>query len=92
MAKKKNQEEIQVTDDIEQQADADAPIFIPDIPAQLEDAVTATVNAEINIQVAEKPDTDEILFLRKILQIQEEGCFGRHLNTLINDRIKELKK
>ena len=36
-------------------------------------------------------ETAEILFLRKILKIQHEGCFGRHLDTIINDRIKELK-
>ena len=54
-----------------------APIYIPDTPMQEE--------------VVEKPESDEILFLRRILQIQNEGGFGRHLNGIINERIKSLK-
>lgn len=41
--------------------------------------------------MVEDKESDEILFLRRILRIQDEGGFGRHLNDLINDRIKELK-
>lgn len=52
------------------------PIFVPDIPAQI-------------IEVDEY--TDEIVFLRRVLDIQREGGFGRHLDVLINDRIKSLK-
>jgi hypothetical protein len=53
-----------------------AKIYIPDIPAQ--------------IIVQEPKQETEIQFLYKILQIQENGGFGRHLDRLILDRIKSL--
>lgn len=37
------------------------------------------------------PPEEEIEFLKNILQIQSEGCFGTHLNGMINDRIKKLQ-
>ncbi|HRH55222.1 MAG TPA: hypothetical protein PLN38_17955, partial [Chitinophagales bacterium] len=49
------------------------PIYIPDIPAQIIDQPTDT-----------KFET-EVDFLIRILQIQEEGGFGRHLNKIIHD-------
>lgn len=57
----------------------DVSVYVPDIPAQA---------VEVK---KEKPDTDEILFLKRILQIQEEGGFGKHLHDIINERIKSLK-
>lgn len=51
-------------------------IYIPDIPAQM--------------IVQEPKQETEIQFLYKILQIQENGGFGRHLDRLILDRIKSL--
>lgn len=70
------------------------PISMPDIPEQLWDDKNVLetfeqIVCENEIQISE---TDEILFLRKILDIQQSGCFGRHLDQLINERIKELKK
>lgn len=67
--------------------------YVPDIPAQMiDDSVSATVEPSIiSVSVVEEKECDEILFLRRILRIQEEGGFGRHLNDLINGRIKELK-
>lgn len=50
--------------------------YIPDIPAQM--------------TVQESKQETEIQFLYKILQIQENGGFGRHLDRLILDRIKSL--
>lgn len=89
--KEENKEETLPEETVSEQ-----PIYVPDIPAQMEekipDNVTKTVAVEISVEVTSKADTPEILFLRKILQIQEEGCFGRHLNQLIYDRIKELQK
>jgi len=52
-------------------------IYIPDTPMQQE--------------VVEIPESDEILFLRRILFIQNDGGFGRHLNGIINERINSLK-
>lgn len=41
--------------------------------------------------VSEKEKTlTETEFLQRILQIQREGGFGRHLDALIADRIKEI--
>ena len=37
-----------------------------------------------------KPESEEVLFLRKLLQIQDEGCWGKHLHGIINERINEL--
>ena len=39
----------------------------------------------------ETQETAEVIFLRKILQIQEEGGWGKHLHAVINERINELK-
>lgn len=64
--------------------------YIPDIPAQMIEEPVVT-KAEIDL-AADTLESEEIIFLRKILKIQEEGCFGRHLNQLIYERIKELKK
>lgn len=56
------------------------PIYVPDMPAQMLDS-----------SFAEEPkDETEIEFLQRILWIQEDGGFGRHLHTIINDRIKSL--
>lgn len=49
-------------------------IYIPDIPAQMVEPVAET----------------EVEFLYRILMIQEEGGFGRHLHPLIKERIKSL--
>ncbi len=54
------------------------PISVPDVPAQMEP------------EVPEKPDSDEVRFLKQILHIQEVGGFGKHLHGIINDRIKSL--
>lgn len=51
--------------------------YIPDIPAQM-----------LEEEVPE--ESDEIQFLRRILNIQNDGGFGRHLDRLILDRIKSL--
>lgn len=81
-----------VEDDVFKQKEIDTPVYVPEIPIQIiEDNVTATVSAGFSLQVKTEPETDEILFLRKILKIQSEGCFGRHLDKLINDKIKDLK-
>lgn len=52
------------------------PVYIPDIPAQM---IEPDSSNEIETEVD---------FLLRILQIQEDGCFGRHLNKIIQDRIK----
>jgi len=33
----------------------------------------------------------EVDFLKKIINIQDEGCFGKHLHTIIGSRISELE-
>jgi len=49
-------------------------ISVPDIPAQMD----------------VKPESDEILFLKKLLQIQDEGGWGKYLHGIINERIAEI--
>jgi hypothetical protein len=44
-----------------------------------------------NPVVIEDVESDEVLFLRRILNIQYSGGFGRHLDDLLNERIKQLK-
>ncbi len=81
------------------------PIYVPDMPAHMieppvtEDEIVdiQTVNTtepELKVTtclVQQVIDSDEVLFLKKILHIQHNGGFGRHLDFLINERIKELK-
>jgi hypothetical protein len=55
------------------------PIYIPDIPAQME-------------PVEQKPDSDEVIFLLQLLHRQHEGGFGHHLDNEINERIKYLRE
>ncbi len=54
-------------------------INIPDIPAQMDNSVPDEPKGETEIE-----------FLYRILHIQEDGGFGRHLNGIINERIKSL--
>lgn len=64
------------------------PIITADIPAQLPEE---TPMAQV-VYPLEQTESDEILFLRRILHIQHTGGFGRHLDDIIYERIKELKK
>ena len=61
-------------------------IFVPDIPAQEE---VKKVVKEEEVIVSNKPIT-EIEFLKYILHKQHTGGFGRHLDELINERIKSI--
>lgn len=63
-------------------------IFIPDIPAQIIEPIE---EKKQDLSVPEQPTGEtEIEFLQRILFIQEDGGFGRHLHQLINNRIKSL--
>jgi hypothetical protein len=59
-------------------------------PTLSEDNVSEVVEAPVEA-LKETKDTDEVAFLKRIYAIQNEGGFGRHLNDLLNERIKELK-
>lgn len=81
-------EEIEVNDDkenetlteIQEDQTKDEYVSIPDIPAQLD------------VSVPEEPKGEtEVQFLQRILNKQHQGGFGRHLDDMINDRIKSLK-
>jgi len=62
--------------DVMEQEGVKNPIYVPDIPAQM----------------IEQPKKEtEIEFLYRILQIQSDGGFGRHLDQLILQRIKSLR-
>ena len=70
-----------------------------EIDSLVEEVVTEpTVVEETKVQevVAEKeiptiPDTEEVAFLKRIYRIQNDGCFGTHLNSEILDRINQLQ-
>lgn len=57
-------------------------VIIPDEHITIEETV---------VKEAEIKENDEILFLRSVLQKQHDGGFGRHLDEMIYNRIKELK-
>lgn len=46
---------------------------------------------DVNEEVEIKKESDEILFLRTILEIQDNGGWGKNLHPIINDRINYLK-
>lgn len=53
-------------------------------------------NSEVEITITDsaetdKPESDEIVFLRHILHIEHTGGWGRHLDDIINERINKLK-
>lgn len=52
-----------------------------------EEPLEESIDSEIVIT----PESDEIVFLRKLMQIQEDGGWGRHLHSVINERINQLK-
>jgi len=56
-------------------------------PVKKEEVLDEPINSEIEVT----PETDEVVFLRKLMQIQEDGGWGRHLHSVINERINKLK-
>lgn len=79
-------------------------VFVPDIPAQMEEeSVELTVENKEEPQeevvvveekieeVVEGKESEEVLFLKEILRKQHDGGFGKHLDYMINERIKFLK-
>ncbi len=76
------------SENITEQPGIETPVSTPDIPAQMEEQLPI---AQVVYPIEEK-ESDEILFLRRILHIQHTGGFGRHLDDIIYERIKELKK
>ena len=65
--------------------------FIPDIPAQMEEVESIEVVKEVVAAIEEVVETDEVSFLKRILLIQHNGGWGRHLDGVINERIDALK-
>lgn len=65
--------------------------FIPDVPAQMEEELQSVQIVEDKVEVIEEVESSEILFLKKLLEIQHNGGWGRHLDGVINERINELK-
>lgn len=54
----------------------ETPVYVPDVPAQM---------------IEEEPAKEtEVEFLKRLLAIQHTGGFGRHLDDVINKRIKLL--
>ena len=55
------------------------------------DTNTVSVTEIKEAKVIEKPDTEEVAFLKLLHRLQNDGGFGTHLNSTILDRIKELQ-
>ncbi len=47
-------------------------------------------NVEVSVPISTPPKETEIEFLTRLMKIQEEGGFGRHLDHIIVERIKSL--
>jgi hypothetical protein len=62
-------------------------VVVPDVIEPIVEEPKEEKKAAIKKEVTEK---DEVLFLKRILHIQHSGGFGRHLDDIIYDRIKEL--
>lgn len=62
-------------------------VVVPDAIEPIVEEPKEEKKAAIKKEVTEK---DEVLFLKRILHIQHSGGFGRHLDDIIYDRIKEL--
>lgn len=90
MAKKKTELNTEGQEAVEQ-------TFVPDIPAQMEEQQEEIIPEEELAEAVPEPlpveaavSSDEKTFLLRILQIQEEGGFGKHLHDIIYERIKQL--
>lgn len=66
-------------------------IYIPDVPAQMEEELQSVQILEDKVEVVEEVQSDEISFLKRLLDIQHSGGWGKHLDGVINERINELK-
>ena len=79
--------------------EVETPIIEPTIsevmpdPKQEETAeqISSRLLKEAGHHVIEEGDTEEVAFLKQIHTVQNNGGFGKHLNEMINDRIKELQ-
>lgn len=66
-------------------ATEETPVQIIDVPEETEQVLETP-------EVKEIKDTDEVSFLKLLYRVQNDGGFGRHLNEMIENRIKELQK
>lgn len=66
--------------------------YIPDMPCQMMGLINNLKNTNMNEQKKEiKEDSEEVKLLKKILYIQHNGGWGRHLDQIIYDRLKLLE-
>lgn len=55
------------------------------------EANVAAAPEKVGAHIAESGESDEIRFLRHLLQLQHNGGWGHHLDAPIHNRIAELK-
>ena len=67
----------------ELQSGIENPVYVPDIPAQMIEESRTIEHTDVV--------ESEVGFLKRILHIQHNGGFGRHLDDIINERIKMLQ-
>lgn len=89
---KKTKEDSPVIDEMEESINIpelkkDMPfIYIPDIPAQMIEVNEPVLSEQVNVVNIES----ETLFLTRLMEYQNNGGWGRHLNPMITERLKIL--
>jgi hypothetical protein len=69
----------------------ETPVQIVDAPAEPA-VIIETLESKPEPKAIEVKDSDEVSFLKLLYRVQNDGGFGKHLNELIENRIKELQK
>jgi len=62
----------------------------PIVEVELESSTEKEELVAVEEPLIDEVEKDEVVFLKKILYIQRTGGFGRHLDGIINERIKEI--
>lgn len=81
-------EETEISPETEQETIKEEPIFVPDIPAQVVEEVKV-VEVEPVVNSGIESETE---FLIRLMNYQNNGGWGRHLNPMIKERIELINK
>lgn len=89
MAKSKKAEEIKTEMPESVSFESDSTLIVS---KSTDEIISETTTVAKVIVVQAVPLLSEVDFLKRIYAIQNDGCFGTHLNKEILDRIEQLKK
>lgn len=79
-------EETEISTETKQETIKEEPIFVPDIPAQVVEEVKV-VEPVVNSGIESETE-----FLIRLMNYQNNGGWGRHLNPMIKERIELINK